>query len=182
MEIIRFEETTEAQRAQAAEVLVEALAHVPGAWKTLKEAAEEVATFSEDPDLLAFVAVEEGRLVGWIGAIKAYSHAWELHPLVVAPDRQRQGSGGLLVRTLEDEAERAGICTLHLGADDDFGGTSLFGVDLYPNVLANAAQARVIGRHPMDFYRRCGFVVVGVLPDANGPGRPDIYMAKRVGR
>jgi hypothetical protein len=27
-----------------------------------------------------------------------------------------------------------------------------------------------------------GFVVVGVLPDANGPGKPDMLMAKRVGR
>jgi len=25
-----------------------------------------------------------------------------------------------------------------------------------------------------------GFVIVGVLPDANGFGKPDIFMAKRV--
>ncbi|MQC25305.1 MAG: N-acetyltransferase, partial [Chloroflexi bacterium] len=36
------------------------------------------------------------------------------------------------------------------------------------------------GGHPFEFYQRCGFVLVGMLPDANGPGRPDIYMAKRV--
>jgi aminoglycoside 6'-N-acetyltransferase I len=33
-----------------------------------------------------------------------------------------------------------------------------------------------------EFYRKLGFVIVGVVPDANGPGKPDILMAKRVGR
>ena len=28
---------------------------------------------------------------------------------------------------------------------------------------------------------RVGFTVVGVMPDANGPGKPDIFLAKRVG-
>jgi aminoglycoside 6'-N-acetyltransferase I len=34
--------------------------------------------------------------------------------------------------------------------------------------------------HPAGFYSRMGFQVVGLIPDANGPGKPDILMAKRV--
>ena len=34
--------------------------------------------------------------------------------------------------------------------------------------------------HPAGFYQRMGFEVVGLIPDANGPGKPDILMAKRV--
>ena len=180
MEIIGFDQISPAQREAAARVLIDTLAHLPSAWKTMEEATEEVATFFSDPDRLAFAAVEDGRLVGWIGAIRTYSHAWELHPLVVAPDRQRQGVGGRLVGVLEDAARAEGILTLQLGTDDDYGGTSLYGVDLYPDVLGKAAEARVTAGHPLGFYRRCGFVVVGVLPDANGPGKPDIYMAKRL--
>ena len=34
--------------------------------------------------------------------------------------------------------------------------------------------------HALTFYRRHGYRIVGVLPDVNGPGRPDILMAKRL--
>ena len=34
--------------------------------------------------------------------------------------------------------------------------------------------------HPAGFYMRQGFEIVGLIPDANGPGKPDILMAKRV--
>jgi aminoglycoside 6'-N-acetyltransferase I len=31
-----------------------------------------------------------------------------------------------------------------------------------------------------EFHQKLGYTVVGVVPDANGPGKPDISMAKRV--
>jgi hypothetical protein len=34
------------------------------------------------------------------------------------------------------------------------------------------------GEHPGEFYLRLGFRIVGVLPDANGRGKPDIFVAK----
>ena len=73
-----------------------------------------------------------------------------------------------------------GAITLYLGADDVFGGTNLFGVDVYPNVLERIAAIRNLRAHPYEFYQKCGFVVVGIIPDANGFGKPDIFMAKRV--
>jgi aminoglycoside 6'-N-acetyltransferase I len=60
------------------------------------------------------------------------------------------------------------------------GRTSVGGVELYPDVLGHAKRIRNLGGHPYEFYEKLGFVVVGVLPDANGRGRPDIFMAKRV--
>jgi aminoglycoside 6'-N-acetyltransferase I len=85
------------------------------------------------------------------------------------------------VRRLEAELRRRGVGAVWLGTDDDFGGTNLFGMDLYPepgrHLSSLAATAR---EHPFTFYRRLGCAVVGVLPDANGPGRHDILMAKRL--
>lgn len=120
-------------------------------------------------------------MLGWIGAIaETYASAWELHPLVVDPAEQRRGIGTGLVRHLEDIAAKRGILTLYLGTDDDFGGTSLFGAGFFPDPLAKLAALRVTGSHPLAFYQRLGWSVVGVIPDANGRGWPDILIAKNI--
>ena len=60
--------------------------------------------------------------------------------------------------------------------------TSLAGADLYADVPGQLAGLRDLGRaHPFLFYRKLGYVVTGVMPDANGRGRPDIFMSKRLG-
>ena len=79
----------------------------------------------------------------------------------------------------EREASRRGALTATLGTDDDSGMTSLANVDLYADISAHIAGLRDLGRsHPFLFYRKLGYVVTGVMPDANGRGRPDIYMSK----
>ena len=85
-----------------------------------------------------------------------------------------------LVKALEGEAARAGVCTIWLGTDDDFGGTNLFGADLYPDVLDKLRGIEPTPEHPSVFYRRLGYTVVGVLPDVDGFGKHDILMAKRI--
>jgi aminoglycoside 6'-N-acetyltransferase I len=140
-----------------------------------------VDTFFDDEDRSALAAIEDGRLVGWVGRIRAYSHAAELHPLAVDPDFQRRGAGAALVAALEDMVRAEGALTLFLGADDDFGGTTLFGADPFPDLLATLAEAKAVGQtHPLDFYLKMGFVLAGLLPDANGRGKHDILMAKRL--
>lgn len=103
---------------------------------------------------------------------------WELHPLVVAPNLQGQGIGRALVRDFEAQVRTCGGLTILLGTDDENNMTSLAGVDLYPNPLEHAQNIRNLRRHPYQFYQKVDFAVVGVVPDANGPGKPDIYMAK----
>ena len=125
--------------------------------------------------------MKQDALVGWIGAIRTYSHGWDLHPLVVDPDHQRRGVGSALLAQIELRARAEGVITLYRGSDDEHGRTNLFRRDLFPNVLGNAATIEVAGAgHAFTFYRRHGYQVVGLLPDVNGLGRPDIFMAKRL--
>jgi aminoglycoside 6'-N-acetyltransferase I len=179
--IVPFDTLSAPQREEAAAILLAALAHFPSAWRDLPSARAETETFSGAPDRVAFAALDGNQVIGWIGAIRDTPVLWELHPLVVAPDRQRQGIGTRLLARLEAAARDAGALTLWLATDDDFGGTNLYGVDLYPDVLAHLARLAPTAGHPFTFYCARGFSVTGVLPDATGPGRPDIVMAKRVG-
>ena len=180
-EIVSLRTLSTAQREAAAGLLVRAFAHSPSAWQDMAAARAELSTFLDNPERLGFAALEGERLVGWIGGVRQSAHAWELHPLVVEPARQRHGRGTLLVAALEAAARRAGVCTLWLGADDDFGGTNLFGQDLYPQVLERLQRLAPTSGHPYTFYRARGYAVVGVLPDFDGIGKHDILMAKRIG-
>jgi aminoglycoside 6'-N-acetyltransferase I len=148
--------------------------------ETLEDARKEVED-SLDPENLSLVARQGDKILGWIGGIPTYDYAWELHPLVVHEDARGLGVGTALVAALEERVRARGALTLYLGSDDDGDepGTSLWGKDLYPDPLAHAAHIEVVN-HPTSFYRRLGFTVIGVIPDANGPGKPDILLGKRL--
>jgi aminoglycoside 6'-N-acetyltransferase I len=117
-----------------------------------------------------------------VGGIPQYGgRVWELHPLVVSSAARRRGIGRALVADLEALARERGGITLWVGSDDEAGLTSLSGVDLYDHLPQRLATIRNLGGHPYEFYQRLGFVIVGVMPDANGFGKPDILLAKRIG-
>ncbi len=182
MRIIDLQPNDQPAIQQVTTLLVESFReHWPEAWPTLDAARREVEE-SFGPDRLSRIAVDEpGTVLGWIGGISQYSgHVWELHPLVVRSDCRGQGIGRALVADLEDQVRSRGGLTIWLGTDDENQMTSLAGVELWPNVLEHLANIRNLAGHPYEFYQKVGFTVVGVLPDANGSGKPDIFMAKSI--
>lgn len=167
---------------QVASMLVETFKdHWPDAWPDQESALREVHDSLGEGRISRIAVDDNGTVLGWIGGIGMYDgRVWELHPLAVSREAQGRGVGRALVRDLEEQASARGGLTLWLGTDDEDGMTSLAGVDLYPNPLEHLAQIKDVRGHPFVFYQRLGFVIVGVMPDANGFGKPDIYMAKRI--
>jgi aminoglycoside 6'-N-acetyltransferase I len=153
-----------------------------GVWTTMAEAQQEVVD-SLGADRVSRVAVaSDGAVIGWIGAIREYDGlVWQLHPIVVDETCRRRGVGRALVLDLEAILHSRGGLTLWAGSDDLAGETSVGGIDLYSALPAAFDAVSSWGRHPLPFYRRLGFHVIGVMPDANGPGRPDIFLGKRLG-
>jgi aminoglycoside 6'-N-acetyltransferase I len=179
LRFLDFTDLTPSQRDAAAQVMADAFAHMPGAFDGAF--AEEVDSFLTDPDRAAVAAVRGERVLGWVGRIAGnYDYAWEMHPLCVDPPAQRSGVGAALVGEIEARARAAGMLTLYLGTDDDFGGTTLAGQELFPGVAQRIATLAEIRGHPFAFYRKQGYEVVGLLPHVNGFGKPDILMAKRL--
>ena len=166
---------------QAALILLDCFGYLPSGYPTLEESIQEVRN-SFAPDRISRIAVDRSRTVlGWIGGIQQYDgRVWELHPLVVKSGFRGQGIGRSPVMDLEAQVKKRGGITLWVGTDDEEKKTTLSGVNLYPNVCNHIVAIKNLRRHPYEFYQKCGFVIVGVMSDANGLGKPDIYMAKPI--
>ena len=121
----------------------------------------------------------DGKAIGWIGAITD-NDCWELHPIAVAPGAQRRGVGQALVRHIESLAIEAGAVSIWAGTGDETGATSLSKVDLYADPANAIANLETPPDHPVNFWNKMGYTVVGVLPDEEGLGRPGIHLARRL--
>ena len=128
---------------------------------------------------LGRVIRRQGQIVGWIGLIKG-QYVWEIHPIAVAIDSQYMGVGHALVEDAIRLAKEGGALTLFAGTSDEVGTTNLFGGDLYENPVESIRNMEAIGRNPYKFWENAGFKVVGLMPDAEGLGKPGIHLARRL--
>lgn len=167
---------------QAAKLLVDAFCeHWPDAWPTFEDGLKEVHEMFEAGRFCRFAVDEQGNLLGLIGGIPGYDgHVWELHPLAVQPHLQGRGIGRALVEDFEGQVHLRGGLTITLGTDDEDSMTSLSNVDLYENTWEKIQNIRNLKGHPFGFYQKLGYIITGVVPDANGRGKPDILMSKRI--
>jgi aminoglycoside 6'-N-acetyltransferase I len=184
MHIVDLRPDDEAAIRQIAALLVEGFAaNWPEAWPDLESALEEVRESFAVGRISRVALDEDGMVLGWIGGISQYrGHVWELHPLVVRVNQQGKGIGRALVTDLEERVKEHGGLTITLGTDDVNQQTTLAGINLFPNVCEHLAHLRNLKHHPYEFYQKLGYAIVGVMPDANGLGKPDILMAKSVVR
>ncbi len=182
MNIISLDHNNRQLIQQAAQLMVDAFReHWPDAWPTLEDGLKELSEMLA-PERICRAAVDEnGNLLGIIGGIPAYDgHVWELHPLAVLPSVQGQGIGRALVDDFEEQVRSRGALTITLGSDDEDGMTSLANVDLYERLWEKIRDIHNYKNHPFAFYQKMGYTITGVVPDANGIGKPDILMAKRI--
>lgn len=172
--IRKFDKSNESNIAEAGELLRMNFE----AYKTdyLKEVLECMSD-----EMIMLAAIEEQKLVGWIGARPHYNgNVWELHPLVVNKTHRGMGIGKMLVDSLESEVRKANGLTIYCGSDDEDFQTSLSDPDIYTNLWEKINNIENYKGHPYEFYQKCGFQIIGIMPDANGRRKPDIILGKRV--
>jgi aminoglycoside 6'-N-acetyltransferase I len=75
---------------------------------------------------------------------------------------------------------REGALTLMVGTSDERARTTLAGQDLFRDPVGALRDLKATGAHPLGFWKGMGYTVVGLVPDAEGPGKPTILLAKRI--
>lgn len=178
MSIVPLSSLSPSQSAALVELTFEAAAeHWPAWLPTLADARAELA---EAEPKHARVVLEADHPTGWVAIEHAWGRVWELHPLIVARAHQRRGLGRRLVREAEQFARSQGALTMILGTSDSTRATSFANIDLYTDTASHIAAAHVVRPHPLAFWQRVGYTVVGVVPDAEGAGEPSIQLARRL--
>lgn len=179
MHIVDLTAADDALIQQTARIAYEASQSISTSWlSNLDDASEEVAE-SLDHDGISCILLDQKQVVAWISAQPQFNgRVVEIHPLIVATTHQRQGLGRRMVNHVGTWAREQGALTLWLSTSDETDATSLSGCDLYANPASAIAQFHQTAPHPCGFWQKLGFRIVGVLPDAEGPGKPSIMLAK----
>ena len=160
-----------------AKITFNAFADTAPTWLPTLEHARAQVLSAAAGDGQARVAMAGERAVGWIG-LKPGKRVWEIHPIAVDPAQQGLGVGRLLVDAAVTSAREADALTLFASTSDEIGSTSLFEADLFDAPWQAMRDLRVTGPSPVSFWQKVGFTVVGVLPDAEGTGKPSIQLAR----
>jgi aminoglycoside 6'-N-acetyltransferase I len=155
--------------------------HAPDWLPTTADARRRVLQAAAPDRINRVLLNPHAKPLGWIGVTPInHGRIWEIHPLAIAPAEQGKGYGSMLVNEIEWLAQLHGVLGLLVGTSDETGATPLYGVDLYQNPCELLNRLTCAEQHAVTFWRKVGFTVVGVLPDAEGRGRPGITLAKRV--
>jgi len=173
-QIINLTES-ESYKEEAAYILYSAFqGKGKNAWTTIESAREEILECITKPNITLGLSINNS-LVGWAGLRPMYDTTWELHPMVIDPAYQGKGYGRLLLTRIEDYASNNGLIGIMLGTDDETFSTSLSMVDINEsNIFQEIINIQNIKNHPFEFYKRCGYLIVGIVPNANGRRKPDI--------
>ena len=151
------------------------------AYQNTRDAIEEIEeSLKQDKKRISILAFENGEAIGWIAGSEFYGKVIEIHTIVVKYTKQHSGTGRILLTSFEKRAKELGFLSVFAGSGDCDCSTSIGGIELYPFALEKLMTIKNIKNHPFEFYLKCGFELVGVLPDAHGKGKPDIYFGKTI--
>jgi len=151
------------------------------AWQTIEECLKDVRDSLGDKKISRIALGAEKEMLGWAAGAPLYGNVtWELEVIVVERGNRNKGIGSGLLGDFESEVKLRGGLNVFLGTDDENFRTSIGGTELYPDPLSHLSYLQNINQHPFEFYKKRGYTVVGVLPDANGIGKPDIFMSRRL--
>jgi len=172
---------SENTRELAAEILYKTFTKInKDAWPDLESALTEVDECLEEPNIC--IGIKTGdELIGWVGLRPMYTATWELHPMVIKKEFQGKGYGKILLDELEKIAQEKNIIGIVAGSDDETFSTSLSEKEITSeNIFEEIVNIKNYKNHPYEFYKKCGYTIIGIIPNASGLNKPDIWLWKKI--
>jgi aminoglycoside 6'-N-acetyltransferase I len=169
---------------QAAEILYITFTGINGnLWlKNKEEAFDEVKECIKEPNICIGIKLKD-EILGWAGLRPMYKKTWELHPMVIKAEFQGKNYGKELLKEIEKIAYMNGIIGIVAGSDDETNSTSLSEKEINgENIFEEIKKIKNYKKHPYEFYRKNGYYIVGVIPNANGQNKPDIWLWKDISK
>ena len=167
---------------QAIELLYITFSEINGdLWlKNEKDAFIEVKECIKGSNICIGIKLEN-KLIGWVGLRQMYEKTWELHPMVIKKEFQGKKYGQKLLDELERIAYKNGIIGIVTGTDDETNSTSLSEKEINgENIFEEIKSIKNYKKHPFEFYMKCGYNIIGIIPNANGQNKPDIWLWKDI--
>jgi aminoglycoside 6'-N-acetyltransferase I len=166
---------------QAAKILLETFPEA-NMWPDLdEEKALEIVEESISDENISIGIKINNQLIGWVGLLPMYEKTWELHPMALLPKFQGKGYGKILLNELEKIAQEKGIIGIFAGSDDETNKTSLSEKEITgDNIFEEIKNIINHKNHPYEFYVKCGYSIIGIVPNANGKNKPDILLWKNI--
>ncbi|BAK88619.1 aminoglycoside acetyltransferase [Pseudomonas aeruginosa NCGM2.S1] len=166
---------------QAAEILFDVFSHINfDSWPSLQKATETVIECISAENICIGILIND-ELCGWVGLREMYKKTWELHPMVIKKKHQNKGFGKILIFETEKKAKERNLEGIVLGTDDETFRTTLSMSELNnENIFHEIKNIKNLKNHPFEFYEKCGYSIIGVIPNANGKNKPDILMWKNI--
>jgi aminoglycoside 6'-N-acetyltransferase I len=145
-----------------------------------KEAFDEVKECIEGENICIGIKLEN-NLIGMAGIRPMYKKTWELHPMAIKNEYQGKGYGKILLNKIEEIGNKNGIIGIVVGSDDETNKTSLSEKEINgENIFEEIMNIKNYKNHPYEFYKKCGYSIVGIIPNANGQNKPDIWLWKDI--
>ena len=173
---------SEETKIQAAEILyITFVEYNENLWlKNMEEATEEVEECIKEENICIGIKIN-GKLIGWAGLKPMYDKTWELHPIVIKKEFQGKEYGKKLLNEIEKNALNNGIIGIVAGSDDETNSTSLSDKEINgKNIFEEIKNIKNYKNHPYEFYQKCGYTIIGIIPNANGQNKPDIWLWKDI--
>jgi aminoglycoside 6'-N-acetyltransferase I len=180
-EICNINESEETKK-QAAKILYVTFNKINGnIWlKNENNAIDEVEECIKGTNICKGIKLKN-KLIGWGGLKPMYDKTWELHPLVIIDEFQDKKYGKILLNEIERVANKNGIIGIVAGSDDETNSTSISEKEINgENIFDEIKNIKNYKNHPYEFYIKCGYSIIGIIPNANGQNKPDIWLWKDI--